>query len=146
MADPALERNKDIVRSFFDRLSAGDVAGAFGHVAQQATWFGLSTRKHTDAWEMKKTIEEVFSSLLRGPIRQELSIMTAEDDRVAVVAEGHSVTVDDVAYDNMYHFLFRLREGQITEVWEFLDTALARAVFYRGDRGGLGLGTEEAKG
>ncbi len=67
--------------------------------------------------------------------------MTAEDDRVAVMSEGHSITTDGLAYDNLYHFLFELRAGLIERIWEFNDTAHVRDTLRRGAGGGLGLGT-----
>jgi ketosteroid isomerase-like protein len=77
--------------------------------------------------------------MLEAPIRQQIMIMTAEDDRVAVVTEGHALTLDGVNYDNMYHFLFVLNDGLIKSLWEFNDTAHADAVLRRGDGGTLGL-------
>jgi uncharacterized protein len=88
---------------------------------------------------VKPTIERVFTSLLQTPIQQTVLIVTAENNRVAVVTEGHAVTIDGVEYNNMYHFLFELKEGLVTSLWEFNDTAHANAVLRRGDGGGLGL-------
>ncbi|HEX5586664.1 MAG TPA: ketosteroid isomerase, partial [Acidimicrobiia bacterium] len=96
-------------------------------------------RRHVDAQGMRPAIETVFGTMLEAPIRQQVLLMTAEEDRVAVVSEGHAVTLDGVPYDNMYHFLFELRDGRIAAVWEFNDTEHATAVLRRGRDGGLGL-------
>jgi len=48
--------------------------------------------------------------------------MTAEDDRVAVLADSDGELVNGGRYDNTYHFLFQLRGGLITKVWEYGDT------------------------
>jgi uncharacterized protein len=143
-ARSASDRNKDVVTEFFVRMSAGDVDGAFELVAPGATWFSLSTREHADAGAIKPLIERVFTSMLRGPIQQRVLLMTAEDDRVAAVTEGHAVTVDGINYDNMYHFLFVLADGLLTAIWEFNDTAHAGAVLRRGPGGGVGLAGEGA--
>lgn len=137
-----IEANKQVVRSFFDRMSAGDIDGAFKLLAPDATWYSLGSRRHTDAFALKSTIEQVFGSLLQTPIQQTVLILTAEEDRVAAVTEGHAVTIDGVNYDNMYHFLFKLRDGLITSLWEFNDTAHVNAVLRRGADGGLGVGID----
>jgi ketosteroid isomerase-like protein len=128
VAPDPLAANKAVVATFFDRMSSGDVHGAFALVAGGATWFNLGSRRHGDAAALEPTIQRLFDTALQGPIRQQILIATAEEDRVAVVTEGHAMTLDGVAYDNMYHFLFRLAAGLITEVWEFNDTAHVNAV------------------
>jgi uncharacterized protein len=135
----SIEFNKAVVRSFFDRMSAGDIDGGFELIAPGATWFSLGSRQHSDALAMKPMIERVYSSILDAPIQQNVLIVTAEENRVAVVTEGHAVTIDGVNYDNMYHFLFELEDGLIKSLWEFNDTAHVNAVLRRGDRGSLGL-------
>ena len=130
--------NKLVVASFLERLSRGEIDRAYELIAPGATWFSLSTRTHVDALETKAQIEWAFGTALTSPIRQEVLVMTAEDDRVAVLSEGHAQTVDGVAYDNMYHFLFELNEGLITRIWEFNDTQHVREVLRRGEGGTLG--------
>lgn len=131
--------NKQVVATFLERMSAGDIGAAFELLGDGATWFSLSSRRHVDAQAMRPAIETVFGTMLEAPIRQQVILMTAEDERVAVVSEGHAVTLDGVAYDNMYHFLFQLRDGLIAAVWEFNDTEHATAVLRRGPDGSLGL-------
>ncbi|MCW2621677.1 MAG: hypothetical protein JWL64_1279, partial [Frankiales bacterium] len=56
------------------------------------------------------------------------------------LAEGHAVTKSGRAYDNAYHFLFQLRDGLITRIWEYNDTHLGREVFPRNADGTLDPG------
>jgi len=130
--------NKLVVGTFLERLSAGEVDRAFELIAPGATWFSLSTRTHADALETKAQIEWAFGTALTSPIRQQVLVMTAEENRVAVLSEGHATTVEGVAYDNLYHFLFELDGGLIERIWEFNDTQHVRDVLRRGEGGALG--------
>ena len=43
--------------------------------------------------------------------------------------ESYSKLTNGRVYDNRYHFLFEVRDGQIKRIREYLDTEHARAVF-----------------
>ncbi len=58
--------------------------------------------------------------------------MTAEDDRVAVLADSDGELVSGGRYDNKYHFLFQLRGGLINKVWEYGDTYQSWKAFAQG--------------
>jgi ketosteroid isomerase-like protein len=76
---------------------------------------------------------------LKAPIQQQIMFVTAEDDRVAMVTEGHALTVGGVTYNNMYHLLFQFDGDRIVHVWEFNDTAHSKQVFRRDADGTLDL-------
>jgi ketosteroid isomerase-like protein len=44
--------------------------------------------------------------------------------------EGEAKTTDGKLYDNTYSHQFVVRDGQIVELWEFLDTALLRDAIF----------------
>ena len=52
----------------------------------------------------------------------------AEDDVVVVEAKGDATTHAGTRYDNDYCMIFRLRDGKIAEVREYMDTELTTAV------------------
>ncbi|MCM3925629.1 nuclear transport factor 2 family protein [Frankia sp. AiPs1] len=130
-------RNKAAVRAFFDRMNAGDVAGAFDLLTDDAAWFSLSTRRFSDRDQMRASIEWVNTELLRAPIQQTVTTLTAEDDRVAALTEGHAVTVAGRRYDQAYHFLFEFSGERIGRLWEFNDTYHSRTVFALTETGAL---------
>jgi ketosteroid isomerase-like protein len=57
-----------------------------------------------------------------GTVRTELVSMIGEDDYIAarIRCTGRSAKGRD--YDNQYHILFRVRDGKISELWDFQDT------------------------
>jgi ketosteroid isomerase-like protein len=68
----------------------------------------------------------------------ELRCLTAEDDRVSVVAKGYSLIEDGtpagVRYDNTYHWLMQVRDGRIVQAKKFCDPRLSDDVFRAGQR------------
>ena len=54
--------------------------------------------------------------------------LTAEGERVAVEAESYGETATGKIYNNLYHFLFEVRDGKIQAVREYLDTIHAKEV------------------
>ena len=49
---------------------------------------------------------------------------------------GSALRKSGVRYDNIYHFLFRVRDGKIAEIREHHDTLYASQVFSDGLGGG----------
>lgn len=67
-----------------------------------------------------------------GALRIAPETMTAEDDRVSVIASGHAELMDGRTYAPDYHFLLTIRDGAIAEVREFMDTLHAKEIFFGG--------------
>jgi ketosteroid isomerase-like protein len=63
-----------------------------------------------------------------GPIRITPKSLVAEADHVAVEAESYTQTRTGRTYNNLYHFVFRVRDGKVASVREYLDTMHANAV------------------
>jgi ketosteroid isomerase-like protein len=60
--------------------------------------------------------------------RSDASLVLAEGDRVVVQARSRATTRRGDPYDQTYCFIFRVREGRLTEVVEHCDTALVERV------------------
>lgn len=132
-----LSQHKASVRTFFERMNAGDVDGAFALLTPDVAWFSLSTRQFSSREAIKASIEWVNSVALRRPIQQAITVLTAEENRVAAMNEGHAETVNGVEYNQAYHFLFEFTGGLISRVWEFNDTYHSRTVFALDENGKL---------
>jgi len=127
-----LARNKRVVAEFLDLLGQDDIEAAFDRLTDDVGWFSLTSRRFSPKAAMKARINWVSESLLEEPIRQDISVMTAEGNRVAVMSEGHAMTKHGVEYNNLYHFLFELRDGLISRIWEYNDTMHIRDVLLKG--------------
>ncbi len=124
------EENKQIALSYFERRSASDPR-AFDHFAESATWTVMArgpmggTRTKADLVKMIGQNSARFD----GPIRLNVTGMTAEGDRVAVEAEGYAKLKNGKVYQNLYHFLFIIRDGKIQAGKEYCDFHHAHEVF-----------------
>ena len=52
----------------------------------------------------------------------------ADEDCVVVEARGKNTTKGGNAYDNAYCYVFRLANGKLVEMTEYLDTELVTSV------------------
>lgn len=68
-------------------------------------------------------------SIFVGGAKMTPLVLTAEDDRVSMTAESTGTTPDGRTYTNVYHYLFRFRDGKIVEVREYMDTQSAAEFF-----------------
>jgi len=134
------EANKKVIERFNELLGVGDLEGAYALTTEDLSWFSLSGRKTFGRQELKEVTKWVLKAALREPVKLTTLETTAEDDRVAVMANGRAVTIDGVEYNNMYHMLYKFRDGKICAAWEFNDTYYSRQTIRRGNDGELGLG------
>ena len=116
------ERNRAIVLSFFTTANnGGDVLDLLSDDAEwwvPEHWRFGGTHSKTD---VRAIFEQVFT-VFRDPPRFTINAVTAEDDRVAVDCVSEGCFTDGEPFRNSYHFLFRVRDGKIALVKEFLNT------------------------
>jgi hypothetical protein len=127
------EENKNVVLSFFENFSAGKVDAALAMLADTATWWVAGNPEKFVLAGTKTKAQ--FAELLNGigaaipnGIRVTPKGLTAEGDRVAAEAESYGETATGKIYNNLYHFLFEVRDGKIQAVREYLDTMHAKEV------------------
>ena len=127
------EKNKNVVLSCFENFSAGKVDAALAMLADTATWWVAGNPEKFVLAGTKTKAQ--FTELLNGigaampkGLRVTPRGLTAEGDRVAVEAESYGETATGKVYNNLYHFLFEVRDGKIQAVREYLDTMHAKEV------------------
>ena len=123
----SLDANKQLVRDFLGHYVHGRYQAALAMLAPDSRWWlpGHPQEFPAAGWVDKATVERRLAGnlkLLPHGVDIVLGAVTAEDDRVAVEAESKATLVNGELYHNRYHFLFVVRDGQITIVKEYLDT------------------------
>lgn len=127
------QRNKALVAEFMEVFSTGDVQKILSYLSDSATWWVGGTIEGISGTKNKKEFGEMLSGLSAltktGAIRLTPLAWTAEGDRVAVETESYSELNNGRVYNNLYHFVFEVRDGRIERIKEFLDTEHTRAIF-----------------
>ena len=81
--------------------------------------------------ELSATIDgfKPLAAELDGPLRHIADTLIADQDCVCVQARGLGRAKNGRRYDNDYCYVFRLADGRITHVYEYLDTELVTFAF-----------------
>ena len=69
-----------------------------------------------------------FAGMFKSPSKITVLGVTAEDNRVAIEAEGNAELTNGKVYRNRYHYLFVFRGGKICRAKLYNDTAHAKEI------------------
>jgi uncharacterized protein len=125
------EHNRQLIAGILAELAAGNSRPFVDALADDVRWITPGSSVWARTYEGKPA---VLNDLL-GPVRSQLvervrltaRRILADADHVIVEAKGRATTRNGMPYNNDYCFIYRLADGKITEVTEYLDTALASA-------------------
>jgi ketosteroid isomerase-like protein len=120
--------NKQLMEQIFSELSQGNFRPFVEHLADDVRWTVMGTTPWSKTYHGKQSVLTDLLGELRARLadryRATAQLVIAEGDRVVVQARGQAVTKSGLAYNNEYCFIYRIAEGQIHEVTEYLDTEL----------------------
>jgi uncharacterized protein len=131
-----IEENKVVAAEFFARITAKDIAGALETLSDDATWWisGKPAVLPAAGVYNKEKIAGLFyrmaDQLVNG-LEMTVKGMIAEGDKVAVEVESYGELRNGTVYNNEYHMLMTIRDGQISEVREYLDTQHVFATWFQ---------------
>ncbi|MEU7819074.1 nuclear transport factor 2 family protein [Pseudonocardia sp. NPDC049154] len=127
------EENKKVVTEFMEVFSSGDVNGILGSLTDDATWWVAGNIPGISGTKDKAGFGEMLGGIAEGTKTGAITLtplaFTAEGERVAVETESYAELKNGRVYNNLYHFVFTVRDGKISSVKEFLDTEHTTAVF-----------------
>lgn len=147
MSNSELERNKEIVRRYFEMTDDNPDNAEESLQAREAMFSDdahIETMNKNLGWWSGHHCREKVSQMIRatGPkdsgatklfkngMHMIVHGMTAEGDRVAIEVESHAETVDGRIYNNFYHFLVTVRDGKIVQIKEYFDTLHSAIILY----------------
>ena len=124
-----IEKNKELVQEFFNLLSSGSDKYLDFYNDESVIWTagenaigGLRSKS-----EVIGFAKNVLDSFPEG-ITFNVVNLVAENDYVAAEVEGSAMHVSGKPYNNKYHFLLKIKDNEILELKEYMDTQLAAKV------------------
>lgn len=131
---PDLDANKALVREYFERLQSGDPTFP-DLLADDVAWWVPPGSDMSGTYEGKDAVMAFIGSGVgyydaASPMHVDIEQVVAEGEWVAVQFVLRATTAAKRPYRNHYHFAFRIRDGRIVLVKEYLDTKIAHDAFH----------------
>jgi uncharacterized protein len=125
--------NKRLLQEIFGQLAQGNSEALVNALADDVAWHVTGTTKFSRTYSGKPSllndlVVPLFSQF-EGPYKNFADRFIADGDYVAVECRGQATTKSGLPYNNKYCFIFRIDNGQIKEVTEYMDTQLVVTTF-----------------
>lgn len=130
-AEQTKEQNKEIVRRAIAAISRGDLDGFIADAAEDVTLsvMGEVLPPIHGKQKVLKGLRNALGARLEngGAIVMTIENLIADGDYVAEQSRGKARTKDGKDYNNTYCRVWRIQDGKIHAMQEYLDTELVRA-------------------
>ncbi len=128
------EEKKAAAFRFFERFTAGDIAGALNTMTDDATWWipGKKERSPSAGLYSKAKIDRLFNRMfneLESGLEMTVISCIAEGDQVALEVVSSGDLKNGRHYRQEYHMLLKFKDDKITSVREYLDTQHANDIW-----------------
>lgn len=124
----AKNRNEKLVRSFFRKLSAGDLKGVRSLLHEEASWEvtagsipGAGTHKGRDAI-IDKFLAPIRGLFQPGDPKLEVNNIFAKGALVAAETRGSGRLKNGKEYRNVYAWIMEIKDGKIYAIREYMDS------------------------
>ena len=127
------EENKRLMQGVFAELANGNSQALIEVLAEDVDWLVTGTTKfsrtyHGKASLMNDLVIPLFSQF-EGQYTTVADRFIADGNYVVVESRGKATTKTGKPYNNKYCWVFRLEDGKIKEVTEYMDTQLVVTTF-----------------
>jgi uncharacterized protein len=116
-------RNVELLNEYLSALQASDgekMASMLHPDLQYWVSPGSAFSGNHDKASLLSLLPAIFDAQA-GPTVLTYREITAQDDRVSVVADGTMPLKSGGSYDQTYHWLFKFRDDKIVEILEYID-------------------------
>jgi ketosteroid isomerase-like protein len=128
-----LEANKALVREYFKRWSEVDLDGMCELTEPSGSFWNITFGEDLRMVDWTDRIRKKLP-LYKVPPAFKIGVMTAEEDRVAFLADAWSTLTDGRPYNNTYSYHVTVRNGLIVATREYADPRLSDLAFRGGSR------------
>src|SRR6266404_4623400 len=124
--------NKEMIRTMFSELGKGNAAAFLDAMSDDLKFTLIGTTRFSGVFKGKQEFTGKVLALERcaewGLVITPDNLI-ADGEYVAMQSRGKSTAKNGKAYNNTYCHVFRITNGRISEVTEYLDTELVTSVF-----------------
>ena len=124
----AAAEHKRLLEGAFAELSQGNGQPFMDALADDVRWTVIGSSPWSRTYAGKREVVEQLMRPLFSQFADQYSArairVLAEDDVVVVEARGEVNTKSGRPYNQTYCYVFRLADGQVRELTEYLDTEL----------------------
>ena len=125
--------NKEIIRTMFSELGKGNAAAFLDAMSDNVKFYLIGSTKFSGTFNGKQEFTTKVLAPLGAALEGGLVItpdnLIADGEYVAMQSRGKSTAKNGKSYNNTYCHVFRITNGKISEVTEYLDTELVNSVF-----------------
>ena len=115
--------NVQLLKEYLDALQASDGEKMASMLASDLEYWvspGSAFSGSHDKASILALLPAIFDAQA-GPTKLTYHEITAQDDRVSVVADGTMPLKAGGSYDQTYHWLFKFRDDKIVQILEYID-------------------------
>jgi uncharacterized protein len=127
----AAAENKQLIQNVYSELAKGNSKPFVEAMADDVRWIMMGSTKWSRTYRGKQAVLAELLAPLRaqfaGQYTASASRLIAEGDLVVAEVRGQVTTKTGKPYNNAYCFIFRIVEGKVKEMTEYLDTELVSA-------------------
>lgn len=125
--------NKQFITNMFAELSKGNADAFLGALADDVRFTIIGTTRYSGTFKGKQELIAKLLTPLNAQVEGGMTItpdnLIADGDFVAMQAHGKALSKNGRRYDNTYCHVFRIANGKVQEVTEYLDTELVTSAF-----------------
>lgn len=124
----AEKQNEELVKKFFETLSAGDLETLRGMFREDACWTAMSKaipgagphpgRDHI----IDEFLAPVRGMFMPGDPKVIINKLTAKDNIVYAETRAVGTFSNGGEYDNLYCWAFEIIDGQVDQIREYMDS------------------------
>src|SRR5476651_1926730 len=140
-------RNVELLREYHGALQASDGRKMASMLAPDLRYWvspGSAFSGDHDKTSLLALLPAIFSAQA-GPQKLTYREITAQDDRISLVADGTMPLKSGGSYDQTYHWLFKFRDDKIVEILEFVDILAVWKAFGTLEQKAIAKAATEAK-
>jgi uncharacterized protein len=128
----AASENKELLKRVFAELATGNSRPLVECMAEDVRWTVSGSSRWSRSYLGKQAVLadllRPLATMLSGRLRMTALNFIAEGDQVVVESRGEATTRAGEPYGNRYCWIFRVEDGRVRDITEYMDTLLVARV------------------